>query len=244
MLQPRYQVIKNHLLEQIEAGVLVAGTKVASENQLSEQFQVSRMTARRALKELSDAGYLFRSQGLGTFIADARPMSSMLEIRNIADEISERGHVCTQKVLTQTAVTTDHHKANWLGVPDQSKIFYSSIIYYEDAVAIQYEDRYVNPALAPDYLLQDFTQTTPNQYLSQVAPLTEADHIVEAVLADSLLDNEVLAQMNMSASSPCLKVSRRTFSSKGIVSVASLIHPGDRYRLGGHIQINPSKTVK
>ena len=75
MLQPRYQVIKNHLLEQIEAGVLVPGTRVASENQLSQQFQVSRMTARRALKELSDAGYLFRSQGLGTFIADARPMS-------------------------------------------------------------------------------------------------------------------------------------------------------------------------
>lgn len=238
MLQPRYQVIKNHLLEQIEAGVLVPGTRVASENQLSEQFQVSRMTARRALKELSDAGYLFRSQGLGTFIADARPMSSMLEIRNIADEIGERGHLCTQKVLSQEAVTANSQKANWLGVPDKSKIFHSSIIYYEDGVAVQYEDRYVNPELAPDYLLQDFTKTTPNQYLSQVAPLTEADHIVEAVLADSLVQKEVLKQMDVAAAAPCLRVSRRTFSDKGIVSVASLIHPGDRYRLGGHIQID------
>ena len=237
MLQPRYQVIKNHLLEQIEAGVLVPGTRVASENQLSEQFQVSRMTARRALKELSDAGFLFRSQGLGTFIADARPMSSMLEIRNIADEISDRGHLCTQKALSQESVVANLQQASWLGVKDKSEIFHSCIIYFEDGVAIQYEDRYVNPKLAPDYLSQNFTQATPNQYLSQVAPLTEADHIVEAITADSLVGKEVLLQMNMSAASPCLKVSRRTFSDKGIVSVASLIHPGDRYRLGGHIQI-------
>ncbi|MFT7526121.1 MAG: GntR family histidine utilization transcriptional repressor [Arenicella sp.] len=237
MLQPRYQVIKNHLLEQIEAGVLVPGTRVSSENQLSEQFQVSRMTARRALKELSDAGFLFRCQGLGTFIADSRPMSSMLEIRNIADEISDRGHLCTQKVLSQESVVANHQQASWLGVKDKSEIFHSCIIYFEESVAIQYEDRYVNPRLAPDYLSQDFTEATPNQYLSQVAPLTEADNIVEAVTADSLVDKQVLLQMNMSASSPCLKVSRRTYSDKGIVSVASLIHPGDRYRLGGHIHI-------
>lgn len=237
MLQPRYQVIKNHLLQKIETGELAPGTKVASENQLSEQFQVSRMTARRALKELSDAGFLFRSQGLGTFIADARPMSSLLEIRNIADEIRERGHLCSQKVLNQESVLANQQQANWLGVAGNSKIFHSCILYYEDDLAVQYEDRYVNPKLAPDYLSQDFTEITPNHYLSQVAPLTEADHIVEAVTAGALLKKEVLLKMNMLASSPALKVSRRTFSDKGIVSIASLIHPGDRYRLGGHIQI-------
>ncbi len=152
MLQPRYQAIKDHLLDQIEKGVLVPGTKVASENQLSEQFNVSRMTARRALNELSEAGFLFRSQGLGTFIADSRPMSSMLEIRNIADEINQRGHQCTQNVLSQEVIQANAQQANWLGVPDLSEIFHSCIIHYENDVAIQYEDRFVNPRLAPDYL--------------------------------------------------------------------------------------------
>ena len=45
------------------------------------------MTARRAITELVNEGILVRSQGLGTFVSDHRPMSSMLEIRSIHDEI-------------------------------------------------------------------------------------------------------------------------------------------------------------
>lgn len=212
---------------------------MASENQLSGQFKVSRMTARRALEDLSEAGFLFRSQGLGTFVSDSRPMSSMLEIRNIADEISERGNVCKVSVLTLEQIIANQQQANHLGVNQGSEIFHSRLVFFENDQAIQYEDRLVNPLLAPEYLNQDFSQTTPNHYLSKVAPLTEADHSVEAVLAGQLNYPRLLQQMKVESTAPCLYVIRRTFSAAGIVSIASLIHPGDRYRLGGHIQIKP-----
>jgi len=50
------------------------------------------MTARRALTELVTERILARSQGVGTFVSDSRPMSSILEIRSIDDEINQRGH--------------------------------------------------------------------------------------------------------------------------------------------------------
>ena len=235
MSEPRYEIIKQHLLSQIEQGELAPGTKVASENQLSQQFSVSRMTARRALDELSDAGFLFRSQGLGTFVADNRPMSSMLEIRNIADEIRQRGHQCTVEVIALDEVPANEQQAGWLGLAQPQKVFHSVLVYYENDQAIQFEDRMVNPLLVPDYLQQDFTATTPNEYLSKVAPLTEADHIVEAVLPGDMADYPVARHLNISDDTPCLKVLRRTYSRQGVVSVATLIHPGDRYRLGSHI---------
>ena len=238
MTQPRYEIIKNHLLNQIEAGELQPGTRVASENQLSEQFSVSRMTARRALDELSDEGFLFRSQGLGTFVADSRPMSSMLEIRNIADEIRQRGHECTIKVLAVAEVEASEQQASWLGLASPAKVFNSVLVFYENGQAIQFEDRLVNPLLVPDYLRQDFQTTTPNEYLSSVAPLTEADHIVEAVLPNDVSEHAVAEYLNITPTTPCLKVMRRTYSNQGVVSVASLIHPGNRYRLGGHIHFN------
>lgn len=240
MIQPRYETIKNHLLEKIERGELSPGTKVASENQLSEQFSVSRMTARRALDELSDAGFLFRSQGLGTFVSDSRPMSSMLEIRNIADEIRERGHQCTIEVLKLEAIEASEQHAIWFDLPVGKKIFHSTLVYFENNQAVQYEDRLVNPILVPAYLDQDFSSTTPNEYLSKIAPLTEANHIVEAILASSETQHQIASYMKLSGSSPCLKITRRTFSRKGVVSVATLFHPGDRYRLGGHLQISKS----
>ena len=40
---------------------------------LAERYQVSRMTARRALTELVEEGILIRTQGLGTFVSDHDP---------------------------------------------------------------------------------------------------------------------------------------------------------------------------
>src|SRR5262249_35267629 len=41
---------------------------VLSDAQLSERFGVSRITVRRAVDELVDAGVLYRIQGVGTFV--------------------------------------------------------------------------------------------------------------------------------------------------------------------------------
>jgi len=233
MSAPRYETIKQHLLQRIEQGVLPPGTKVASENQLSKQFSVSRMTARRALDELAKAGFLFRSQGLGTFVADSRPMSSMLEIRNIADEIRQRGHDCRIEVLALTQTTPTPDQAHWLGLAHPDSVFRSTLVYFENEQAVQLEDRLVNPELVPRYLEQDFARQTPNQYLSK--PLTEADHVVEAVLPGDLSVQHVAEHLAISSETPCLKISRRTYSNKGVVSIATLVHPGNRYRLGGHL---------
>lgn len=236
--EPRYETIKRYLLAQIEQGELAPGAKVGSENQLSEQFSVSRMTARRALDELSDQGLLFRSQGIGTFVADARPMTSMLEIRNIADEVRQRGHQFTSVVVLLETAGASEDQAHWLGLSWPTSVFHSVLVYFENGSAIQYEDRVVNPSLIPNYLEQDFSVITPHEYLSQVAPLTEADHIVEATNLGLAAERKIAKHLGIRSNQACLKVTRRTYSKRGIVSMASLVHPGDRYRLGGHLQFN------
>lgn len=233
-MQARFALIKSHILQKIERQELQPGAQVPSENQLAEEFSVSRMTARRALSELVDEGLLQRSQGTGTFVADSRPMSSMLEIRSIDDEIKQRGHHYSNRVLTQYAIEPNAAQAGWFEMPSGSKLFHSRIVHYENGQAIQLEDRLVNPLLAPDYLEQDFQQTTPNHYLSQVAPLMEADHLVEAILPDTAS----AGILQISNSQPCLLVTRRTYSAQGMVSFAKLIHPGQRFRLGGHLDFS------
>lgn len=50
---------------------------------------------------------------------------------------------------------------------------------------MQLEVRWVNSRSVPHYLDQDFTQITPNQYLSQNCPLSAIEHTVEAIVADA-----------------------------------------------------------
>ena len=78
MSTPKFTQIKQFIFEQIESGNWLEKQRVPSENELATQFAVSRMTARRALQELTDEGVLSRSQGSGTFVACFENISQIL----------------------------------------------------------------------------------------------------------------------------------------------------------------------
>lgn len=231
MSAPQYARIKQVLQARIESGELGPGDRVPSENQLVGEFGVSRMTARRALLELAEAGLLQRAQGLGTFVADLRPVSSVTQIRNIAEEIRQRGHRHSCRVLELGEERAGDALAASLGLAPGEALFHSILVHLENDLPLQYESRHVTALLAPGYLAQDFTRVTPSAYLSEVAPLTEADQTVEAVLPS----RAQARALEITADRPCLKITRRTFSHRGVVSLAELVYPGDRYRLGSHI---------
>ena len=94
------------------------------------------------------------------------------------------------------------------------------------------EDRIVNPNFAPDYLLQDFTQTTPNEYLMKQGPLDEIEHIIQSVSADDLTRD----LLSMEEGDPILLLKRRTWSGGTVVTSAKLMHPGSRYTLEGRFK--------
>ena len=91
-MQPLYMQVKEHILDNIQSGAWAAGTRVPSENELVESFGISRMTANRALRELSADGFLARVPGVGTFVKEQTARTSLMELRNIAEEIAARGH--------------------------------------------------------------------------------------------------------------------------------------------------------
>jgi GntR family histidine utilization transcriptional repressor len=109
------------------------------------------------------------------------------------------------------------------------RVFHSLIVHYENDIPVQIEDRFVNALVAPEYLQQDFTLQTPYAYLNQVAPLTEGEHVVEAILADAA----ECKLLQIEPSEPCLLIRRRTWSGRQPVTAARLIHPGSRHSLEG-----------
>ena len=65
--------------------------------------------------------------------------------------------------------------------------------------------------------------------VTQVAPLTEGEHVVEAILAEP----EECRLLQIERGEPCLLIRRRTWSGRQPVTAARLIHPGSRHRLEG-----------
>ncbi|KQQ53950.1 histidine utilization repressor [Pseudomonas sp. Leaf127] len=226
---PLYARVKQMIVQQIQRGTWPPHHRVPSESELVTELGFSRMTINRALRELTAEGLLVRMQGVGTFVAEPKTQSALFEVNNIADEIAARGHRHSCRVVLLQEETAGADRAVALDMREGQKVFHSLIVHYENDIAVQIEDRFVNAQVAPDYLHQDFTRQTPYAYLSQVAPLTEGEHVVEAILANP----EECRLLQIDAGEPCLLIRRRTWSGRQPVTAARLIHPGSRHRLEG-----------
>ncbi|MBZ2168087.1 histidine utilization repressor [Marinobacter sp. F4216] len=225
--KPRYQQIKSFILDGIEQGEFEPGSRIPSEHQLADQFSVSRMTVNKAIRDLVQENRLVRYPGLGTFITDAKAESPLGEIRNIADEVRQRGHTYSCQVIHLEQVSANETVAMQMGSPIGTQVYHSVIVHQENDHAIQLEDRYVSADLVPDYINQNFGQITPNEYLSKNCPISSVEHVVEAVLPTER-QQELLS---ISGHTPCIQVTRRTWSDGRLASFATLTHPGSRYKL-------------
>ncbi|OAN18111.1 histidine utilization repressor [Photobacterium jeanii] len=230
---PRYLQIKQYLKQHIQSRTWTPGFRIPTEIALSEQFGVSRMTANKAIKELVAEGLLQRSPRRGTFVCHKKAESPLMTISNIATEVTERGHHYSSKVINQKTVTANDDTALKLGVRHGTPLFFTQIVHYQDQAPIQLEERWVNPDFAPEYLAQDFTELTPNEYLVQTCPLSDIEHTVEAILPSK----RISTLLQMHESTPCLLLNRRTWSNKNLISTALLYHPGDKYKLSSRNQV-------
>jgi len=230
LVKPRYQQLKDLIIGRISNGDLRPRDRVPSENDLVESMNVSRMTANRALRELTDEGYVDRIAGRGTFVSDFRARSHVLEVQNIADEITRRGHTHSCEVVRQSRQHARGEIARALDVEQGTDIFHLLLVHFENASPVQVEDRYVVANFAPECIEQDFRTVTPSAYLTAISPLQEAEQVVRATLPNAA----VRQQLQMTDNEPSLVVIRRTWSHGRPVTFARLHHPGSRYELTGH----------
>ena len=65
-----YERLRAYLLDEIRSGRLGPGDRIPSEMSLAEQFNVSRITSKKALETLERDGLIVRFRGKGSFVAD------------------------------------------------------------------------------------------------------------------------------------------------------------------------------
>lgn len=74
--------VANHIIEHIRSQKWAVGTRLPSEPELAQLFDVSRSTVRAAVRSLQVTGVLRTRSGSGTYVADAAPL--VLETRELA----------------------------------------------------------------------------------------------------------------------------------------------------------------
>ncbi len=231
---PLGERIKKFVLAKIDGGTWPEGHRIPSETELALVFRAARMTVHGALRDLARAGILSRRPGAGTRVAPRRAHSTLLEIRNIHDEIVERGHRHSAKVHRLAAEPCDLATATELELAPGTEVFHSVIVHFEDGRPIQLEDRFVTASFAPGYRRQNFARATPNEYLMGLGPLEEVEQVIQSLMPDKA----TRTLLKIPEGEPVLHVRRRTWSGGAVVTSARLIHPGFGYSLVGRFRVD------
>ncbi|MDA8016429.1 MAG: histidine utilization repressor [Thermoanaerobaculia bacterium] len=237
--QPLYRQVKEHVLRQIRSGDWPTGHRVPSENRLVEEFGVSRMTVNRALRELADEGVLRRLQGVGTFVARPSRQTSLVELRDIADEIRSRGRVHRARMTARGRVPTTAVLHQRFEDASLGHLFHLVLVHLENEVPVQIEDRYVHPQVAPQFFDQDFEHVTPTEYLLSITPVSELEHVVRATVPNAT----ERALLELGIHEPCLVVHRRSWSWGRVATDVTLTYPASRYELRGRHRTSPTGTL-
>jgi GntR family histidine utilization transcriptional repressor len=228
----RYQQVKDFIASKIQDGTWRAGDRLPSESELVAQFGIARMTVNRALRELVEQGRITRTAGVGSFVADEKPQGNLLQIARLSDDIRRRGHDYRCQIVTVERIAAPLEVAAALGLHTGESVFHAVCVHLEDGVAIQLEDRFVNPRMAPEFMEQDFALEQPSDFLVRTVLFDQMEHVVDAVLPT----REQAELLQMEPSQPCLLLTRRTWMREVPITLVRCLHPGARYRLGSRVR--------
>lgn len=97
--KPRHEQVSAWLKDQIESGVYIVDDLLPSESQLGERFSVSRITVRRALQTLEAEDFIYRRQGLGSFVKDLHVHQGLVRLTDFVEDMSASGIASRSSVL-------------------------------------------------------------------------------------------------------------------------------------------------
>jgi GntR family transcriptional regulator len=133
--KPAYYQVAEAISSKIKNGELKPGSMIPSEAQLCAQYKVSKMTVRRGLSILIEAGYLQSSQGKGTFVS--RPnLEEMVVNFSLAGKL-------TSKLLSVEVIPAPESIARKLGIDRGSKVIYTKRLLFYENEPIIYDQKYL-----------------------------------------------------------------------------------------------------
>lgn len=140
--KPLYQQLRDILVDAIDSGKWVPNEKIPSENELSVEYGLSRMTVRSVLTDLVKEGLLYRVQGKGTFVAEKIVTLSPAYI-GIREQLEQMGYEVVTRIIECETITCGATVAKHLNIMTGTPVFMIKRVRYIKGVPISIHISYI-----------------------------------------------------------------------------------------------------
>ncbi|HTV56709.1 MAG TPA: UTRA domain-containing protein [Terriglobia bacterium] len=222
--------ITEDVRQNILRGEWEPGRQLPKETDLAESYGVSRMTMNKVLTQLSKEGFLVRRKRSGTFVAQPRGQSAVMEINDIAQEVAALRLNHEWKLFGVQLRLLNEGERRLLDMSDDAKgrrVLFLNGLHLAKGEPFCLETRTIDAAVVPAALKEDFRVTVPGQWLLKSMPFSTANHRIRAVNAvgrDARL-------LELPVGAACLEVLRKTRLEQNWVTHVRLLYPGEAHQL-------------
>ena len=211
---------------------LNVGDRLPSERELSERWNVARMTVRRTLDVLILEGAIERRQGSGTYVAP-RPFVRALGLTSFSDDMKQRGLVPGSRLVSLTKMPADPQIARLLCAAVGTDVYRFTRVRLGSGEPLAVETTWIRSSLVPGLQEYDLDgslyKLLAQRYRIAVAT---AQVSIQPVLPDA----KVRELLRIPGDQACLLIQMVDTDPKGnVVMVAKCTYRGDKYQLSADV---------
>lgn len=239
---PLYKQLKELILGEIKDGKLKVNQKIPTELELSERFQISRMTVRKALAELVDEGVLAKKQGKGTFVQEEKiveDLSSPNSFTNLCKRNGKEPGGRTLKSVLQTARSRDQ---KLLHLKEDEQVIRIERVRTADNVPVMLENLYF-PGHLKDILVENLNDTSLYQILREKYGLHSGNSVMEISVCEAT--TEEASVLEIRTGKPCLLMEEVVYDQYGdALHWTKSVLRGDKFKyISPRMNVTPVKKL-
>lgn len=167
-IPPVYIQIKDLIIEKINSGEFKYDSQLPSEREISDTYNISRMTARNALTQLVNLGYAYRLQGKGTFVKFPKIERDFAKLSGFSQMLKERNIEPSNKIIKSEIIEADKKIASLLETTIGTKIYEIVRIRYGNSIALALEYSYLPVNLFKNLLQHDFEKNSLYKVIEEI----------------------------------------------------------------------------
>ncbi len=182
-----FREIKLQVFKRIRDGEWGPGALLPGEVELAVEFGCARATVNRAMQELSDDGIIERRRKGGSRVKVVPVRQVTFAIPVVRVEIESSGAQYDYELISDVVVTAPLRLQVRLALAPASSVRHVKCLHMAGGKPYQFEDRWINLAAVPSAKTADFATISPNEWLVQEVPYTNAEVRFSATSANAMI---------------------------------------------------------
>jgi len=225
-MAPRYMQIIQYFVDKIDRGVLNNGDKLPTEEEICKIFSVSRITARQALNELANAGYIVKKQGIGSYVKNKMKMQ-LNSLQGFSEEMTSKGLVPRSELLSIEVCSPSVEIAEKLKIDMSIKVYSICRLRYANDIALSLENSYIPFFKCPGIERYDLTGSLYKVlYENYGITFKKANQSIEA----GFIDKKQAKLLDVKPNTQALIIERVTYYNENPFEYVKSVYRGDKYK--------------